>query len=420
MRASSFGYLSRQGVKSLWSNRMMTLASVGVLTACLLIVGVAVLLTENINEVVKYVEAQNEFKAFMYKEEDYLKLLNQEAEGEQATPSAEESAPAESTAGGAKAVNSAAAKAANEAEGDVSAAEKTASETEVVAAEEETSKVEETKSAAEKTASKAEKAKADEATASKIAETEEETPIEPLYTQDNFDWEGFCTEVTQKIQALPNVLSVEFVSKASGIEKMKEQLGDKSQLLDDYVGAENPLNDSFTIKVKDLAQMEQTTKDVAAVRGIYTVSAANEIAKTLTDVRRIINVAGWALVTALVVVSLVIIINTIRATIFSRRKELNIMRYVGATKAFIRFPFVVEGVLLGLLSAGVAYVIIWQSYSYALRNLIGQSTSWLNDAMAHIIPFEQIAWPLALFFAASSVCIGVLGSAVSIRNHIKV
>lgn len=393
MKASSFGYLSRQGVKSLWSNRMMTLASVGVLTACLLIVGVAVLLTENINEVVKYVEAQNEFKAFMYKEDEYLTLLNDEAaangqtaadpdQGNTAEPQSTLESGSQDDASAASDLSSAVA-----AEGDVSGQDGQASQ--------------QTES---------------------VVSAAEDTPVAdaPLYTSDNFDWDAFTEEVTQKIRALPNVESAEFISKDIGIEQMKNQLGEKAQLLDDYVGAENPLNDSFTIKVKDLAQMEQTTKDVAAIQGVYTVSAANEVAETLTDVRQIINVAGWALVAALVVVSLVIIINTIRATIFSRRKELNIMRYVGATKAFIRLPFIVEGVLLGLISAGIAYLIIWQSYSYALRNLIGQSTSWLNAAMASIIPFEQIALPLALFFVVSSVFIGVLGSAVSIRNHIKV
>lgn len=402
MKASSFGYLSRQGVKSLWSNRMMTLASVGVLTACLLIVGVAVLLTENINEVVKYVEAQNEFKAFMYKEDEYLTLLNDEAAANGQTavdPDAGNTAEPQSAleSDSTDATSKVAAEGGVAAESGTSSTD--ASEGEVSEQDDQVSQQ-------------------TESTASQV----EDTPVadEPLYTSDNFDWNAFTEEVTQKIRALPNVESAEFVSKDIGIEQMKNQLGEKAQLLDDYVGAENPLNDSFTIKVKDLAQMEQTTKDVAAIQGIHTVSAANEVAETLTDVRRIINIAGWALVAALVVVSLVIIINTIRATIFSRRKELNIMRYVGATKAFIRLPFIVEGVLLGLISAGIAYLIIWQSYSYALRNLIGQSTSWLNAAMASIIPFEQIALPLALFFVVSSVFIGVLGSAVSIRNHIKV
>lgn len=394
MKASSFGYLSRQGVKSLWSNRMMTLASVGVLTACLLIVGVAVLLTENINEVVKYVEAQNEFKAFMYKEAEYLDLLNEEAGVDTEQLVADKAAADQATTDDAV-VDSQDKQPADDEVNDIASAKKT------------------------------DDTEANDIAAAKQPEGAEleETPVDiatPEYTTENFDWDAFCLEVTQKIEALPNVESAEFISKDEGIEQMKNQLGEKSQLLDDYVGTENPLNDSFTIKVKDLSQMEQTTKDVTALQGIQTVSAANEVAETLTDVRRIINIAGWALVAALVIVSLVIIINTIRATIFSRRKELNIMRYVGATKAFIRLPFIVEGILLGLLSAGIAYLVIWQSYSYALNNLIGQSTSWLNAAMASIIPFEQIALPLAGFFAGASVFIGVLGSAVSIRHHIKV
>ncbi len=344
MKLSSFGYLTGQGVQGLWKNRMMTLASVAVLTASLLIVGVAVLLTENINQMVHYVEAQNEFKAFMYHEDDYLQSdgLVTTTETPQTTVDAPETDTTTDQAAGVSEI--------------------------------------------------------------------------PVPT----DWNAYCLEVQQEIEAIPNVESALFISKDEGIETMKDQLGDNAALLQDYMGEDNPLNDSFTIQVKDLALMEETTALVAQITGIELVSASNEVAETLTDIRQIVNVAGWALVAALVIVSLVIIMNTIRATIFNRRKELNIMRYVGATKAFIHLPFIIEGVVLGLISAGIAYLIIWQGYTYAINALIGTSTSWLNDAIESIIPFPAIAIPLAIFFVGTSVFIGVVGSAFSIRNHIKV
>lgn len=330
MKGNSFKYLLKQGVKNLWSNRMMTLASVGVLTACLLIVGFAVLLTENINNMVKYMEDQNEVVAFMYTENDYHEKLVSEGQ-----------------------------------------------------------------------------------TAFTLSS---ETP-----EGETAWWDQFIEETKHKIETVDdNILEVTFVSKEEGLEQQKEQWGEKGSLLDDYQGDENPLPDSFVVKIKDLSKLAQTKSSLEQIEGIESVRAADSVADTLTDIKRIVNIVGWSIVAALVVVSLVIITNTIRATIFSRRKELNIMKYVGATNSFIRIPFIVEGICLGLISAVVAYLCIWLGYSYALGGFLDQSSSWLQSAFASIIPFKNVALDLGAFFLISSVAIGVLGSVVSIRNHIKV
>lgn len=320
MKGNSVKYLLKQGVKNLWLNRMMTLASVGVLTACLLIVGFAVLLTENINNMVGYMESQNEMVAFMYTQDDYNEVL--EAKGQSA--------------------------------------------------------------------------------------------------MDNDAWNAFIEETHQQVESVANVQEVTYVSKEEGLEQQKEQWGEKGALLDDYQGDENPLPESFVIKIEDLEKLTETRDALADLEGIETVRAADSVASTLTDLRRIVNVVGWSIVIALVVVSLVIVMNTIRATIFNRRKELNIMKYVGATNNFIRLPFVVEGVCLGLISALISYILIWVGYTYILNSFLGGTSAWLQSAFESIIPFKDIALKLAGFFFLSSVGIGTLGSIVSIRNHIKV
>lgn len=331
MRASSFSYLSKQGVKSLWSNRMMTLASVGVLTACLLIVGFAVLLTENINNMVKFVEQQNEFKAFVYTEKAYNEMQTQK---------------------------------------------------------------------------------------------NEETIVPSYETKpgEENQWLAVLEKIEQEIKKIDNVSSVELVTKEEGIEEMKKQLGpEQASLLDDYKGEDNPLNDSFTVTVDDLSLLDKTISEVEKVDGIEIVTAANEAASTLTSIRNIINIVGWAIIAALVIVSLVIITNTIRASIFTRRKELNIMKYVGATNSFIRLPFIIEGICLGLLSALIAFAVIWVGYEAVLNTFVDKvSSQWLQEAFRSIIPFSDVALQLSGFFAISSIVIGVLGSVVSIRNHIKV
>lgn len=320
MKGNSVKYLLKQGVKNLWLNRMMTLASVGVLTACLLIVGFAVLLTENINNMVGYIESQNEMVAFMYTQDDYN--LKQEEAGS--------------------------------------------------------------------------------------------SPM------DDETWEAFIQETEQVVTGVENVQSVTYVSKEEGLEQQKEQWGEKGSLLDDYQGDENPLPESFVVKVKDLEKLADTKTALSQVEGIETVRAADSVATTLTDIRKIVNVVGWSMIAALVIVSLVIITNTIRATIFNRRKELNIMKYVGATNNFIRLPFVVEGICLGLIAAVVSYLLIWAGYSYILDSFLGQTSAWLQSAFKSVIPFKDIALKLAGFFFLSSTGIGAVGSLLSIRNHIKV
>lgn len=329
MKANSFGYLAKQGVKNLWLNRMMTLASVGVLTACLLIVGFAIVLTENIDSMVHYVESQNEFVAFMPTEEDYI--AQQIADGEE---------PMVST-----------------------------------------------------------------------ADTPEgETPA----------WQTFVEEVQSQIEALPNVAGVTYISKEEGLESMKEQMGEYAELFEDLED-DNPLNDTFTIRVKDLTKLNETCLQVQEINGIQSVNAANDVADTLTFIRQVVNTVGGAIVLALVIVSLVIIVNTIRATIFSRRKEINIMKYVGATNGFIRLPFVVEGIILGLIAAAISYAVIWGGYTYLVHSFeAGTVPTFIGAAFQHIIPFSDIALNLGLFFGISSVAIGVIGSMISIRSHIKV
>jgi cell division transport system permease protein len=397
MRISSFGYLTRQGMKNLWRNRMMTLASVSVLTACLLIVGIAMLLTANLNRVVEYVESENEFKAFVVKEDDYL--IQQLENGllvldESALP--EESAAEEPT-------------------------ESVTEEETASAAEKSDKDKKDTEKTKEKTTSETTSETEEEAAGSEPAKEGSTVTVDELaLAKEQFDWDGFCANLQSQIQSIPNVEDVSFVSKDEGIESMKDQLGDQAELLDDYEGEENPLNDSFTIRVKDLTQLSDTIEQVSGLEGIQTVSAANSVAKTLTQIRRIVNVAGWSLVAALAIVSLVIITNTIRASIFSRRKELNIMSYVGATKSFIRLPFVVEGICLGLISAVVAYGLITLGYTAVMNKLLEQQTGWLGSAIQSLIPYSQIALDMGIFFLISSVLIGVIGSTISIRSHIKV
>ena len=150
------------------------------------------------------------------------------------------------------------------------------------------------------------------------------------------------------------------------------------------------------------------------------INAPTDVADTMTNVKDMINVFGMVLIVVLIIVSLVIIANTIRATVFSRRREINIMKYVGATNNFIRVPFFVEGILIGAIAAVLAFLLVWGGYALLFNYITDHASTWLRQLLSSVIPFSQIAWPLFGCFVGSGVIVGTVGCTFSIRNHLKV
>ncbi|MEG0691682.1 MAG: permease-like cell division protein FtsX [Oscillospiraceae bacterium] len=330
MKGSSFKYLLKEGVRNLWTNRVMAFTSVGVLTTCLLIVGAAYLLTANVDSMVRYVEGQSEMSIF----------LNEFVE-----PAPEQTPPVEGEA----------------------------------------------------------------------PPAEGETPPASIYSSN----EDRITAIKAEIEANPNVKSCEHISKEQGLENTKEMLGDNGYLLDGITDR-NYIPDTFVITLKDVSLTAQTKTELEKNSEVDLIVASTTVSDTLTYIQRTINTLGSAIIIALGIISLVIISNTIRATIFSRRKEINIMKFVGATNSFIRIPFIVEGFTLGLISASIAYLVIWGCYSYLIQAFTTDVSAWLNSAFKSIIPFNDIALNLALFFVITGTLLGSIGSVISIRNHAKV
>ncbi len=222
------------------------------------------------------------------------------------------------------------------------------------------------------------------------------------------------------IRAVPNVKEVTFISKAEGLENTKESFGEEGYLLEGYEGEDNPIPDSFVVKVNEIDQTRDTQKALQEIAGVDVVNASGEVADTLSYVQNTVVTLGAVVIIALAVISLVIISNTIRATIFTRRKEINIMKFVGATNTFIRVPFIVEGFMLGILSALLSFLIIWGAYSYLISAFSTDVSYWLQSAFESVVPFKQVALPLGGFFAGTGIVLGVMGSLISIRNHVKV
>ena len=244
-----------------------------------------------------------------------------------------------------------------------------------------------------------------------LADLEQENEI-LAYVDDSYT-RAQARALQSELEALDNVASVTFISKEEATASFEEQYEDEAVLqdLDPEI-----FEDRYAIKVKDLTKQNQTVELVKAVEGISDVNAHEEIAGGFITVRNVATVVCVALIAILFVVSVFIISNTIKLTTFDRRDEIAIMRMVGATNGFIRWPFVYEGFMLGLLSAVIAFLLQWGLYEAVAQGVDTNDTLQL----IRIIPFREL-WPVvAGTFAGAGILIGVGGSLSAIRKFLQV
>lgn len=297
----SFGYLLKQGLHNTWLNRVMSLASVGILTACLIILGGVGLLSVNVRDIFKAVESQSEVVVFIE----------------------------------------------------------------------------------------------DDATADQIA------------------------ELGKEIRAMEEVKEANFTSKDQALADQKESMGSKGYLLNGLED-DNPLPASYSIVLNDIEQMAQVQVKLEKLGHVESVSASTYLADTLTGIEKTLTVLGAVIIGILLVASLVVINNTIKLTVFSRRKEINIMKYVGATNNFIRLPFMFEGLIIGVISAILAFVVLTIVYGSLTQMLISSSVPWIQTLSSSVVPYGGLWYWLAGAFLVSGMLIGGMGSAAAMKKHLQV
>ena len=178
--------------------------------------------------------------------------------------------------------------------------------------------------------------------------------------------------------------------------------------------------DGFSVTVKDTDKISDTTAQISSLANIQSASASPQVAEFLRELRKVVSLIAGAVIIALAVVSMIIISNTTKASVFARREEIQIMKYVGATNAFIRMPFFVEGMVTGLFAGAGAYFITWAIYRSAYNMITEQGMLMNTFGVKSLIPFEDIRLPLALAYLIFGALIGALGSVISTRKHIDV
>lgn len=222
-----------------------------------------------------------------------------------------------------------------------------------------------------------------------------------------------------KLRNMDNIAEVSFYSKEEAFEEIKAGIENADELFN-YVGDESPLPDSYRVKVKDIEKMSRTLMDINQLNGIYTVKAPNDFVKILTELKSFISLLSVVVLGALVVVSLVIILNASRASVDMRKREIAIMRFVGATNSFIKIPFFVEGMTIGVLAGLVAAVITVFGYRELNNVLMQDTTIWTAMGITGLISLNDIIWKIFIGYIAAGALISAIGTVMSTRKYVKV
>lgn len=235
--------------------------------------------------------------------------------------------------------------------------------------------------------------------------------------------QGQIDSLEKDMKAIPQVKTVKFVSKEEGLVYLREKLGDSGkELLDGFDGDNNPLNDAFTVEVDDPRNVAAVADQISALnlgqdpKPIYKVNYGKGTVEMMFKVTQIIRYIGFGIVILLSLTAVFLIANTIKITIIARRKEIAIMKLVGATNSFIRWPFFIEGALLGFFGSVIPVGIILIGY-WNLLNLQGLN---LNLMLIQLKPFNEISYTLTFLLLGIGMVIGIWGSLLSVRKFVRV
>lgn len=218
----------------------------------------------------------------------------------------------------------------------------------------------------------------------------------------------------QKLLKISNVSKAEFVPKEQALEKWKKEFGDKNSLLDGFDDKNNPLRDGYQIHLKDIAKVEGTVQNIQKMDGVANVRVNEDTISMLVKIRKVFQVISVGLIIALGGISLFIISNSIKLALFSRREEIAIMKMVGATDWFIRWPFIIEGFIIGVIGGIIAFLAEWALYermSITIQNMIGAFK---------MMAFSSIWLSVFGVFMLVAILIGVVGSVLTIRKFLDV
>ena len=225
--------------------------------------------------------------------------------------------------------------------------------------------------------------------------------------------EAEAKQVGTKINLVENVLQSVFVSRKQALDNF---IADHQDDIAFNSVAEEDLRHRFVVTLEDNARMEETVNQIQLIEGVANINAPYELAEGFSTLKNVLQVVSFAVIAVLLLVSLLIISNTVKLSMYDRRDEIAIMKMVGATNGFIRLPFVVEGFMLGMVGAGAAFGLEWLLYDLLVKKIAAMDSLQLFQ----FVPFQQLLVPMICTFGATGLFVGVVGSWTSIRKFMNV
>ena len=230
-------------------------------------------------------------------------------------------------------------------------------------------------------------------------------------TQEQID------EIGDKIRQIDGVSTVEYVSKDDALQQMKDRFGDKQDLLEGYE-ENNIFPASYIVTLTDLTKSQEVQDQILTFDNIKKITSKDETVTTLINLANGIKIVTGVILVLLVIISIFIIANTIKLTVHARRKEISIMKYVGATNGFIRWPFMVEGMIIGIASALFSLLILGGIYNYVAEKIAIAFVS--IQLPVQLLTFSDIFNWLLVVYLIIGIGIGAIGSAISMKKYLEV
>jgi cell division transport system permease protein len=243
-----------------------------------------------------------------------------------------------------------------------------------------------------------------------------ESQIEMMVYLNNGLSETVVSAMAKEVKAISGVKDVQFISKEQALKDLNKKWGDNAYLLEGLEG-DNPLPDSFKVTLTDPSKANEVALTISSISNIERVVYGKEELEKLLKATYILRISSLVIITILVFISIFIISNTIKLTVYARRREISIMKYVGATDWFVRGPFIVEGMLLGLMGSLVTSALIGAGYYYSSNLIKHQMIGLLS---INLMPFGSVISSLVFLLVIVGILIGMIGSFLSVRKFIRV
>jgi len=245
----------------------------------------------------------------------------------------------------------------------------------------------------------------------------EDTNEITIYLKEDVS-EKQVTHIRSVLEKNTDITEVTYYSKEQALEDFRNNMAEYSELLD-YLD-DNPMPETFLVRVADLSKIRHVVNTISEIEGVEKIKAPYDFASVLLQIRNTFTLIAGAVLLALVVVSIVIVSNTIRTSVFARRNEISIMRYVGATSAFIKTPFFVEGMFIGILAGAAAWGLTWLVYDSVSSLFSADLTLWQMFGFYGLIPFSDIMWIVLAVNCGAGALLGAVGTVFSTGKYLKV